>query len=173
MNKSDNRQTVKYVNEFMERDREMQEAAKRYADNMIREIKEEKSEASTPSSPKITIKDINEAVERDNKEFPLVIDESTTLTRASMKGSKIYYDYVIGDGFIVADENTLMKNKKDIAKGICEFYASYKPIYGDDIFDQLAKLGVSYNLRIYFEGEKTPVRTITIPISYIKKFDKS
>jgi len=122
------------------------------------------------SLPKITIKDIKEIVEESRYQFTKDIKEGFVDKRLSMKGSTIIYYYTLKDGYFIMKMDTW---KKEAAKELLQEINSYKPIYGDDVLDQFTKLGVTFNYRFYHEGEKTPYKTVTIPMSYIKKFDKS
>ena len=123
-------------------------------------------------SNKITLEDIRAEIEASSKNLPEQIDSGLTLKRTSMKGSKILYVYTVKNGFEL-DESSGVPIKKEIAQNVYELLKTNKSIYGNDYFDQLADLGISFNYIYYHEGEKAPYKTVSVPASYVKKFDKS
>lgn len=119
----------------------------------------------------ITLEDIKDIVERENNAI-MPINPALSFKHASMQGSKVYFDYIMSSLYEV-DHKAMKSVKKEIAKEIYDELSNYKSTYGDDVIDQIIKLGVSFNYRLYRDEEKKPFYTLTIPASYLKQFDKS
>lgn len=145
-----------------------------YADRIVNnEIKwqNDTTESELSSSSyynKLTLEDIRAEIKDYSKDLPEQIDLGLTLKRITLKDSKILYVYTIKEGFELIEFS-----KKEIAQNLCKTLSSNKSVYGDDYFDQLVDLGVTFNYVYYHEGEKAPYKTVSVPASYIKKFDKS
>lgn len=172
MNKNDNnRQREIVVDEILERNRKTLEMNRKAAE-IVQERMDNGTLFNTPKSQNnITINDIKKIVERNNQHLSKFTNESIKNGSISMKGSKIYLDITLKEGYVMLKD--VEETKKEEAKYLLDFINSYKFRYGDDILDQFAKLGITFNFRLYYDGVKTPVKTMTIPISYIKKVDKS
>lgn len=154
------------------------EQAKRSAQRISDDLQDMPKPPSQPSysipesSNKLTLGDFRMMVDGLQKDLPIALGNGLTCKRISMQGSNIYYDYELEEGYVYLDKYITEEQKRDIAQQLCRDYSSLKVDYGDDLFDQMVKLGISINYRYYCYGQKTPYKTASISASYLKQFDK-
>ncbi|MBR5638322.1 MAG: hypothetical protein IKW83_01025 [Muribaculaceae bacterium] len=171
MDKNNNQQNVNYVNEIIEHNRKTQEMSRKCTEIMKKKM-EDGTLFNTPKSQNIiTIEDVKKFVEQENRKNSKKNLGSITIKKISMQKTKIFYDILVNDGYLLKDDDESIK--KQMAMEMAYSFDNYKSIAGEDILDQFANLGISFNFRFYYKGEKAPSKTISLPASYIKTIDKS
>lgn len=124
------------------------------------------------SYDRLSLSEFQIIVDEAKKDLPIALGDGLSCINISLQGSNIYYDYELDKGYVYLDETVTEEQKREIAKKLCDDYSPLKDAYGDDVFDQMERLGVSINYRYYQHGHSKPYKTVRIPASYIKQFDK-
>ena len=129
----------------------------------------------TPKKRNVTLDDIRLFVDKESKKMPQKISDELELTKISLKGAKLCVDVKHNNEFDLRDMNkeTLNALKRLLAKDAYDSYSINKMTFGDDFFEQLVTLGVSFEYRFFAKGSNVAETTINIPASYIVKTRES
>ena len=108
-----------------------------------------------------------------NNSTPQYLENDMVITSVTMEGTKIFYNTKVPSymvvGIMVLTEDEKEETRREIAEEIYEFFSKIDTRQKNSIINEMISLGISINYRYYVDDVTSPVYTVSMPSSYIKK----